>query len=117
MTGCYLGGFHTRPNTVFVRGAIGSQYAIDVQKHGEKYAENMYKCYGIDKNKRASCEWLFAVIEPGVSDEDYINSQTTKMEALVGPGGQIVCRRVIPDSGFGLNVKTEEYIFDVKGDL
>jgi hypothetical protein len=113
MNGIYIGGFNSRRNTVFVKGSIGSQWKIDVDKLGLEYAENMAKAYNIDKSERAKCEWLFGIIEPNQTDEDYINNEAKKMAKLAGVGGQIVCRRVIDNSGYGLNEKTEEFCLNL----
>lgn len=109
LKGIYVGGFNKSSNCLIIKGSIGSQYKIDLKQKGQANTDNMYKCYELDKNERASCEWLFSVIESNQSDEEYLNKEALKIKELASPEGQIIVKKVI--DGMGLNVKTKEFIF------
>lgn len=87
--GKYIGGFYN-PFTCTVEGPVGSQMKIDVATLGEQHYQNIKKCYGSDDSARARCNWLFSVIEPELSDEDYFVVESLRMEKLAGPGGRVI---------------------------
>lgn len=47
-----------------------------------RYAKNLIKCYGLENEPQKIDDWLFDIIEPDQSDEDYWNAVANKMTGV-----------------------------------
>jgi hypothetical protein len=94
--GKYIGGMLLRGFLVRVEGAVGSQHAIEVKKHGQERAEKLAHIWGLNKNERATIHgWLFPVFEPEMDETEFLNAEAKKMVAAAGVGGRIIINNEI----------------------
>lgn len=94
--GKYIGGMLLHGFLVRVEGAVGSQHAIEVKKHGQEQADKLAHIWGLNKNERATIRgWLFPVFEPEMDETKYLNDEADKMIAAAGMGGRIVINNEI----------------------
>lgn len=96
-SGTYIGGFLHRKNDVHVEGPIGSKKTLTIQERGQEMADKIEKIYGLDKNERAECSYLFPVFEPNDDETEYFNSVAEKIRKLAQPGGRVIINKNIFD--------------------